>query len=84
MNDAWKTRVVSKQYRASRHTYTAHQQMEELQEATAQVQDKLDMVIANTSRDELISQVDFRSLNFDDVLGKDQFVVFFFFLFSYM
>ena len=62
-------------------SHTVHQQMAEQerrwQETTAQIQNKLDMVIANTSGDEMISQVDFRSLNFDDVLGKDQFVVFF-------
>ena len=73
--------IMMHEKNASISSHTVHQQMAEQerrwQETTAQIQNKLDMVIANTSGDEMISQVDFRSLNFDEVLGKDQFVVFF-------
>ena len=32
--------------------------------------DKLEIVLSNTTGDQMMSQADFRGLNFDDVLGK--------------
>ena len=43
---------------------------QELSEKLQNQDDKLEIVLNNTTGDQMISETDFRGLNFDDVLGK--------------